>query len=221
MNNPSGNPPIRTAIFDFDGTIIDSSGAVLEVMGKLSQQYKFRSLSAEELAEIRTKPLAERLRIMGIPKWKVPGIARTALGHFSDLIDTFPLYDGIQSLIEDASKKDIALYILSSNNRKNIYRSLERHDIHQFRAVRTASGLFSKARHLKRMIRKFGIDGAHAVYIGDELRDVEAAHETGLRSVAVCWGYDNRPLLESGHPTYIAETVDELRNILIEPEQAE
>lgn len=205
----------KTAIFDFDGTIIDSSDAVLEVMGKLADQYGFRALTAEELAEIRTKPLAERLRIMGIPKWKVPGMARTALRHFSDLMDQFPLYEGIGSVIEQAEEAGMRLFILSSNNRKNIDRCLERHDITSFEAIRTASGLFSKTRHLKRMMRRFRIDASSAVYIGDELRDMEAAHAAGLQAIAVTWGYDERPLLESGKPEYIADRVEELRSLLL------
>ncbi|MFW6234740.1 MAG: HAD hydrolase-like protein, partial [Spirochaetota bacterium] len=107
------------------------------------------------------------------------------------------------------------LFILSSNNRKNIDRCLARYNITDFRAVRTASGLFSKARYLKRMVRRFRIDSSSAVYIGDELRDVEAAHAAGLQAIAVTWGYDDRPLLETGNPDHIADTVEELRALLL------
>lgn len=34
-----------------------------------------------------------------------------------------------------------------------------------------------------------GVDAARAVYVGDDLRDVEAARAAGMRAVAALWGY--------------------------------
>ncbi len=205
---------ITTAIFDFDGTIIDSSSAVLEVMRKLSVRYRLPVLSAEDLAEIRTRPLSDRLAILGIPRWKVPFIARTALRHFSNLMDSFPLYEGMEELLDELSRTGVTLYILSSNSKKNIRRCLKRHGISSFSAIRTASGLFSKARHLKRMMNRFDIDSRNAVYIGDELRDITAAHEAGLPAIAVSWGYDTRELLVQGDPERIVDSVDDLKTVI-------
>jgi phosphoglycolate phosphatase-like HAD superfamily hydrolase len=42
--------------------------------------------------------------------------------------------------------------------------------------------------------------------IGDEIRDIEAAQETGVHMAAVTWGYNSRAALEASAPDYLFET---------------
>lgn len=37
--------------------------------------------------------------------------------------------------------------------------------------------------------RRLGVTAAHCVYIGDDLRDVQAGRAAGMRTIAVAWGY--------------------------------
>ena len=38
-------------------------------------------------------------------------------------------------------------------------------------------------------LRTTGLEGADCVYVGDDLRDIEAARAAGMRSVVALWGY--------------------------------
>ena len=37
--------------------------------------------------------------------------------------------------------------------------------------------------------RRLQVDPTHCLYVGDDLRDVQAGHAAGMRTVAVTWGY--------------------------------
>lgn len=51
------------------------------------------------------------------------------------------------------------------------------------------------------------------IYLGDEVRDVEATHEIGLRCIAVTRGYGSRSALQHQKPFALADTPTELPEI--------
>lgn len=53
-----------------------------------------------------------------------------------------------------------------------------------------------------------------AWYVGDEVRDVEAARGAGMRSIAVSWGFNSEMALRAAHPDYIAASPNELPDLL-------
>jgi hypothetical protein len=72
--------PIRLVIFDFDGTLSDSGDWFLSVVDELSRKFKFRTVSPEEVETLRNRTSREVIDSLGIPKWKMPLIARYVAG---------------------------------------------------------------------------------------------------------------------------------------------
>ena len=67
---------------------------------------------------------------------------------------------------------------------------------------------------------KYALDNAHispddAVMIGDRSHDIEGAKANGLPSVGVLYGYGDRAEHESAGADFIAESVSELRGLLL------
>jgi len=52
-------------------------------------------------------------------------------------------------------------------------------------------------------------------YVCDEVRDIEAARKSGISSIAVTWGYNTKDALIKENPDFLANTPDELRDIII------
>lgn len=77
-------------------------------------------------------------------------------------------------------------------------------------------GVFGKGPALRQLLRDQNFDVTQAVYVGDELRDVEAAKSIGMRVVAVSWGFASRQNLEAAKPTGLADNPEELMRILQE-----
>ena len=77
-------------------------------------------------------------------------------------------------------------------------------------------GVFSKTPALRRLLKDHEIDVKDAVYIGDEVRDIEAARAIGLRIIAVSWGFASRDNLVAAKPMQVIDSSDELIDILEE-----
>jgi phosphoglycolate phosphatase-like HAD superfamily hydrolase len=65
-------------------------------------------------------------------------------------------------------------------------------------------------------LREQQLEKADAVYVGDEIRDVQAAQAVGLRVVAVSWGFARLAGLEAKRPTALAKDPADLMKILEE-----
>jgi phosphoglycolate phosphatase len=70
--------------------------------------------------------------------------------------------------------------------------------------------MFGKASQLRAVRRRLEVPGSEAVYLGDELRDAEAARDAGLRFAAVTWGQHHAAVLRSVTPDFVFDHVGEI-----------
>ncbi len=63
--------------------------------------------------------------------------------------------------------------------------------------------MFGKHRYIGRLLKEKKRSGEEALYVGDELRDVQACKKVSVKVAAVTWGYDKVELLEQGHPDFL------------------
>ena len=76
--------------------------------------------------------------------------------------------------------------------------------------------MLDKARAIKKIMHKYDLDRAQSFYIGDEVRDIIAAHKVDVRIVSVAWGFNGREALAAHEPFALlyrpAELVDLFRS---------
>ena len=59
-----------------------------------------------------------------------------------------------------------------------------------------------------------GITSDEVVYVGDSDVDMQTGANAGVRTVGVTWGFRSRAELEAGKPWKIADTAEELGNLI-------
>lgn len=188
-------------IFDFDGTIADTISLGLELINSHSEKFKYKKIDRE-----KNEGLAafELIKYMGVKYWKLPYLMwylRKKLGENASEIKMFP---GVKELLESLKNSGYQLGILSSNNYKNIADFLKKNDIDSyFSYFKTKVPIFGKKNALAKARRQLKTD---FVYVGDELRDVEACHKNDIRLVSVAWGLNSAVSLEKANPDYVART---------------
>ena len=64
------------------------------------------------------------------------------------------------------------------------------------------------------ILEKAGVERKGCVMIGDSGVDIQTAHNAGITSVGVSWGFRSREELGENGADYIADTADELLHIL-------
>lgn len=196
----------RLILFDFDGTIADSFPVLLSfakregLLPEGEDPESFRDLHAKDL-----------LRKAGIPWWKLPFMTFGFHGHFAASASEIGLIDGMAEVIRRLHEEGFALGIVTTNSRENAVRILEREGLMPyFSSIVGNRNLFGKAAVLKRVVAGHGTDPGAVWYVGDEVRDAEAARDAGLRFAAVSWGYNSTKAFRAAEPDLSVSTPREL-----------
>ncbi len=205
---------IKHIIFDFDGTIADSGEIGLQIINDLAEKYHYRQFTMAEVREMNKIPVKERLKKTGVPLYKIPQISVEALVRYRLLMHSLQAYAGIREMIHALKDEGLYLAIISSNSLENIKDFLLSNDLDLFDRVVSARNFFGKHWSIARYLKEAGLTADEVIYVGDELRDIEACKKTGVKIIAVSWGFDCRELLQSGVPDYLADKPGEIVPII-------
>ena len=58
---------IKHIIFDFDGTIVDSSELTLQIINRLAEKYHYKKVTMEDVHILKNVPVRERFKQIGLP----------------------------------------------------------------------------------------------------------------------------------------------------------
>jgi phosphoglycolate phosphatase len=199
---------IRTIVFDFDGTLADSIDLLVDITNGFAPEYGFPPLMRENLDAIKDLSPREMMQKYRIPMWQLPCLLWKVRRAIRDRQERVVLYEGIAEAIVDLHARGHQLGIISTNSAENIRSILRRAGIESYFRFIWSSGLFGKRRYLLRARAYFGRGGM--VYVGDEVRDVQAARATNIPIVAVEWGFNSKKALDRVDPDYSILSVCEL-----------
>jgi phosphoglycolate phosphatase len=205
----------RLAIFDFDGTLADTVPWFAGVVNHVADRYGFKRVEERDHEMLRGYAPRRLLEVLGVPLWKVPLIAYHLRGLLARDIDQITLFEGIDRMLETLSQAGVTLAVVSSNSDENVRRVLGSKNVGLIETFACGVSVFGKAVKLRGVLRKCGIPRSAAIYVGDEVRDVEAAHEAGVASGAVSWGYNTVQALRACSPHKIFTSVDEILASLV------
>jgi phosphoglycolate phosphatase len=203
----------ETLLFDFDGTLADSLDEMLATYNELAPQLEVVTVGQERARELRKFSARRVLRELGIPLWKVPRImsaVRSTLRARDHVADPFA---GLLSALATLAERGVRVGVVSSNEEPNIRAFFTRHGLAQPTILSSGASLFGKGGRLRRVLARHRLDPARVAYVGDEVRDVEASREAGVRSVAVSWGYAARGALIAAAPDLLVDTPEQLLTV--------
>lgn len=207
MNTPRD---FDLVIFDFDGTLADSAGWFRSILPDLARRFGFRCPDEDELEVLRHKPPREVMRILKIPGWKLVFIA-VHVRKRAAKAEAFPLFDGVPEALRAIAARGVKIAVVSSNAEGNVRRALGPELSALVTTWSCGAGLFGKAKHFRDVLRATKVAPERALSIGDEIRDIEAARDIGLKAAAVTWGFGIKPALEAAAPDVMFESVNEIR----------
>jgi HAD superfamily hydrolase (TIGR01549 family) len=213
---------IKYAIFDFDGTLVNSKQLLIDVYTKhIQKPARLPILTEKALSELPDMTAKEIMKKY-IAWWKLPLIVYLWAKHSYEEIPNLKAFAGIGDLIENLHLKGVKMYILSSNSTKNINYFLEINGWEKyFEHVHNAS-LSSKSKALNKLLGKIAKENEgslesikkEAIYVGDEAKDIHASQDCQIPVVSVGWGFNNSKFLQSLKPDYFVESVEGLEGVL-------
>jgi phosphoglycolate phosphatase len=200
--------PPRLVAFDFDGTLADTFGVFHEVFDDVVDRYALRRPAADDVPMLRRMTNAEVLRWLEVPLVRLPAILRFARARMAERAHEIALFPGVDPLVRALARAGTRVAVVTSNGESAVRAVLGDALCVHLHAFRCGVGLFGKAPRLRALARRSGIAPHDIVLVGDEERDVAAARDAGVRSVAVSWGYAAPEALAQADA--VCATVDEL-----------
>lgn len=211
---------IRLAIFDWDGTLMDSVGRIVACVQGAARDCGESVPSAQETHQIIGLSLE-----VGIPQLfnLVQGderahalIARYRHHYLHD--DTpSPLFAGARELLHGWQTQGITLAIATGKSRRGLDRVLDETGLRPlFAATRGADEANSKPDPLMltQILDELALAPEQAVMIGDSIHDMAMAEALHMPRIGVTWGVHGRDRLAEHDPVAIVDTMDELRQLL-------
>ena len=202
---------MKLVVFDFDGTLADTIEEYMVICNDILEEMGYPRLSAEKIEELRHVGPKEALKIINFPKHKLPFLLRRSRDLLQQHYPELKAYPGIVDELKKLKKQGAVMGILTSNSLENVEPFLTQQNLRQyFTFIHCKSSFFGKKRHLKKILKTQKANPRECVFIGDEVRDVEAARGAGAHVIAVTWGATGRAPLVAAQPEAIIERVDEI-----------
>ncbi len=204
---------MSTLIFDFDGTLADSMPLILKLFSEIMHR---PTPSDGEIERLRQLPIREVIRELKVPLWRVPMLLASGRAQMTSHLAEVKLFDGVPHMLEELHKEGHVMFIVSSNSARNVHTFLRLHELeHYFVRVYGGAALMGKAPALRKIMRQNHIDLNDTLYIGDEVRDVEAAAKVGIKEIAVTWGFNGETALKAHNPTMVARHSSDIPKLLM------
>lgn len=185
-------------IFDFDGTIADSFDYVADFLAK---EAGINQLSSEQRQALRHKSMSGMVRYLNFPKRKLPSLYFKGRRVMSRQIKNIESFEGMSEVIRKLHAEGHELFIVTSNSLNNVHEFLHHNQLHTyFLKVVASVSVFGKAGALRKLLKEQKLSIDDSLYIGDELRDIQAAESIKLKVIAVTWGFSNAQELKAASP---------------------
>jgi phosphoglycolate phosphatase len=213
-------PDYKLLIFDWDGTLADSIGRIVEAM--------------QVAAERCEMPIRDDFAIKGIIGLGLPEAIRTLYPHISpDEMMAFreryaesyvaleavpsPLFEDVVESLDGFRAAGYQMAVATGKSRRGLDRVLKAHGWHDyFEITRAADETASKPDPLMlhEILAHCGVEPGQALMVGDSSFDLLMARNAGMDSVAVGYGAQVLDSLREFGPRLAIEHFSELRTWL-------
>ena len=206
--------PLRLALFDCDGTLVDSQHSIVSAMTAACTDEGLTPPTPEAVRSMVGLPLTVAVAEL-MPDLPSQGRDRLVARYqtaFQEQRQTKvlqePLYPGIVEALDAIEAKGILLGIATGKSRRGLVATLDGHGLlDRFATIQTGDDGPGKPHPamVRRALDGVGVDADGAVVIGDTTFDIEMARSAGTRSIGVAWGYHgDRALAAAGADRIVA-----------------
>jgi phosphoglycolate phosphatase len=215
---------MKLAIFDVDGTLMDSQAMIIA------------SLTAAFTGEglpLPSRP--EMLGVVGLSLVDAMAVLRPADGReqherlaqvYKEAFWSYRAnrsypelpFDGAFDLLRRLqARDDVHIGIATGKAQRGVRHIIDQFGLEGvFATIQTSDDAPSKPDPgmILQAMREVGVDAEDTVMIGDALFDIEMGHAAGVRPIAVSWGFQPRATLETAKPYAIVNDFNELEATL-------
>ena len=209
----------RLAIFDCDGTLVDSQANICMAM-----EHAFDAAGMQPPPRYATRrivglSLVEAMRQLlpdaedALHREMAERYRASYLTLRNNGLEHEPLYDGMAAVLSELDESGWLLGVATGKSDRGLERCLDHHGIKGlFVTLQTADRHPSKPHPsmIHQALADAGTESQNAVMIGDTAYDIHMGQAAGCRTIGVGWGYHPLDELRAAGADQLVETMDEL-----------
>jgi phosphoglycolate phosphatase len=202
-------------VFDWDGTLMDSTGAIVASIQAAARDLGIAPPTDERASHIIGLGLIDALRhaLPDLPAERYQEVALRYREHYLARDQDLLLFDGAAELIEELALAGHMLAVATGKTRKGLERAFDVSGLGpRFHGSRCADECHSKPhpQMLEELMAEFGVEPEATLMIGDTTHDLQMARNAGVPALGVAYGAHPRVSLEAQAPLFCAGNVAEL-----------
>jgi phosphoglycolate phosphatase len=208
-------------VFDWDGTLMDSAGAIVYSIQSASRDVGLPIPSDDAARHIIGLGLNEAVAALfpDLPQSGYDALVDRYRHYFQSRDQEIPLFEGVTETIAALHDEGFLLAVATGKSRRGLDRVLEHTGIgHYFHSSRCADECFSKPHPcmLLELMDELGVEARRTLMIGDTSHDLLMASNAGVPAVGVSYGAHPREGLLALSPLACAENFGDLSRWLSE-----
>jgi N-acetyl-D-muramate 6-phosphate phosphatase len=195
--------PSRAVLFDFDGTLADTAPDLAAAVNRMRVEQGLEPLPIERLrpfASAGARGLVHAAFGIKPDDAEYASLRETFLEYYAERVcEQTTLFPGIAELLAELQARAIAWGIVTNKATRFTERILL-----ELKLKPDCVACGDTTPHLKphpapllHAAHQIQVSPQNCLYLGDDLRDMKAAHAAGMRAIAVGWGYHHP---DSGGP---------------------
>ena len=215
LNLPAARPDLDLVVFDWDGTIVDSTGAIADSIRAAARDLGLEEPNAQQASHVIGLGLQDALRIAvpTLPPQRLGEFVERYRVHYFGRDPLLKIFDGMRELLDTLRASGIAMAVATGKSRVGLERAFDQTGLRQhFDATRCADEGAPKPHPwmLQDLCEELGFEPARALMIGDTTHDHGMARAAGARFVGVGYGAQPREVLVEDGVDPVHESVASL-----------
>ena len=210
----------NTVLFDLDGTLTDPAEGITNSVAYALEHYGISVEDKKILYSFIGPPLKDSfIKYYGFNEEKAMEAIFVYREYFRDKgIFENEVYEGVEEMLEKIKDSGKSIVLATSKPEEFAVRILEHFNLIGYFDVVAGASMDEKRNKkgdvIKYAMEKGGFSVDGAVMIGDREHDILGAKENNLPSIGVLFGFGSREELEKAGADYIAETVEDIFDLL-------
>ena len=207
-------------VWDWDGTLANSTGMITHALVKAAQQVGLPTLDPKAASDIIGLGLKESIQTLfgDLPDDKAQALAAQYTANYYAGESEIPLFEGAAETIAELHRRGYKLAVATGKGRRGLNLALEHCGLGKyFHATRTVDECFSKPhpQMLDELMDVLVMPPERTLMIGDTSYDLQMAQNAGIAALGVTFGAQARENLMRYNSLHIFDQFKDLSDWLL------
>lgn len=213
---------IHNILFDLDGTLVDSSGAIRAALAYALERGGLRFPDDRTVERLIGTPLLDIFR----DEFGVTGVAaEQAIADYRRHYDAEAqagtrVYDHVEDCLEALRTAGCTLVVATVKPSPIAAKVLSEMGLERYFSGVTGSSMDHARRDkgdiIRHALREHGLDAAHSAMVGDRAQDIRGARSNQLYAVGVTYGFGPLEELTAAAPDHLVGCCSEIPGLLLQ-----